>query len=965
MKRKILSLLLALCLVVGMVPLAASAENGDTTVITIADKTGTYSTLQEAYNAAEDGDTLIFSAGTFDTTLGNPADRNSQTIQKAINLRGSSEGETIFEGYLKIAGYSTSSEKDGSEEEQVPITISNITFKPKEGESNNFGLYFGNGWNTTAKMNYWVLNVLDCKFENWQYAVCLQGGKGSETGGCDTSNNTLSIRGNQFDNVFCAVSIAEGAGYLGSDSEIDPAVFAVQIFGSNMNCYYTSAALTAEPIKGVQLNGSWEAYVTTDEGGRKYDSLKNLIESATEATEINLATDVDLDSPIILETEDDITINGNGKTITFAGVDPCKTVFTAPAGSEVEGIPTGVTLNVNNVNFVGQGTNAGYAAIIGGNSYNTNVAFANCGFENLYCAVIANYQTKPENEENEYPSISITKSNFKDTTYGYSIDETTPGAAVDQVKPTFTDNTVGAGELVEAEPWFEVETKDGKVTKYNSFTSAFNAASEGDTIVLADDVTLTDKLTITKGITIDGAGHSISYEGEKAIQTGAFIEISGKGDDVTLENLTVNTNGEAKHGIQFYCVEGGKLDNVTVNGGFYTSVIVNGSKVEITSSVMNPDGGAYANIEYAMGSNVKEIPEITLSGVTGDTNKPLVYADKTTATNLKNSDDDIEENATQKEIADAINDKYLKGAEITLYYPAEPGEEPSIIPGTEIYTISFNANDGILGDSTITALTQNDGKVSVIPANPSRTGYTFTGWYTAASGGTKIDLESYTFAANTTLYAHWTKNSTPVYPSNPGGDDKPEEPEEPAFPFTDVKSPAWYYNAVKYVYENNLMAGTGDTTFDPEVSLTRAMTAQILYNLEGQPKVDEEATFSDMTEAPTWSVDAIAWAQDTGVVAGMGDNEFAPNAKVTREQFAQMMYNYAKYKKYDLTKTGDLSKFPDDGSVSDWAETAMSWANGNGLINGHEDSGLIDPAGNTIRGQAASIIMNFDKNVVK
>lgn len=184
-------------------------------------------------------------------------------------------------------------------------------------------------------------------------------------------------------------------------------------------------------------------------------------------------------------------------------------------------------------------------------------------------------------------------------------------------------------------------------------------------------------------------------------------------------------------------------------------------------------------------------------------------------------------------------------------------------------------------------------------------------------------------------------------------------------PFTDVKSTAWYYNAVKYVYENNLMAGTGDTTFDPEVSLTRAMTAQILYNLEGQPKVDEEATFSDMTEAPTWSVDAIAWAQDTGVVAGMGDNEFAPNAKVTREQFAQMMYNYAKYKKYDLTKTGDLSKFPDDGSVSDWAETAMSWANGNGLINGHEDSGLIDPAGNTIRGQAASIIMNFDLNVVK
>ena len=233
----------------------------------------------------------------------------------------------------------------------------------------------------------------------------------------------------------------------------------------------------------------------------------------------------------------------------------------------------------------------------------------------------------------------------------------------------------------------------------------------------------------------------------------------------------------------------------------------------------------------------------------------------------------------------------------------------------------------------------------------SQSGSSFTAAISAGAGYRNVGADnSYRF------------ERIPSTPVNPGGDD--DKPEEPAFPFTDVKSTAWYYNAVKYVYENNLMAGTGDTTFDPEVSLTRAMTAQILYNLEGQPKVDEEATFADMNEAPTWSVGAIAWAQDTGVVAGMGDNEFAPNAKVTREQFAQMMYNYAKYKKYDLTKTGDLSKFPDDGFVSDWAETAMSWANGNGLINGHEN-GTIDPKGSTIRAQAASIMANFDQNVAK
>lgn len=208
-------------------------------------------------------------------------------------------------------------------------------------------------------------------------------------------------------------------------------------------------------------------------------------------------------------------------------------------------------------------------------------------------------------------------------------------------------------------------------------------------------------------------------------------------------------------------------------------------------------------------------------------------------------------------------------------------------------------------------------------------------------------------------YTFTKKSSTPITPGA-GGDDNDED----EFPFVDVKSSAWYYEAVKYVYENSLMAGTSDTTFDPETKLTRAMAAQILYNLDGQPTVSGDATFTDMNAAPAWSFIAIAWAQDTGVVAGMGDGTFAPNDNVTREQFAQMMYNYAKYKEYDMTKTGDLSKFPDDESVSSWAETALSWANGNGLINGHDD-GTLAPQGNTIRGQAASILMNFDLNLVK
>ena len=183
-------------------------------------------------------------------------------------------------------------------------------------------------------------------------------------------------------------------------------------------------------------------------------------------------------------------------------------------------------------------------------------------------------------------------------------------------------------------------------------------------------------------------------------------------------------------------------------------------------------------------------------------------------------------------------------------------------------------------------------------------------------------------------------------------------------PFTDVNSDDWFLAAVQYVYENDRMAGTSSTTFQPEVNLTRAMAAQVLYNLEGQPAVTGDTTFTDAADAGDWAVKAITWAEQTGVVAGIGDGLFDPTANVTREEFAQMMYNYASYKEYDLTLEGDLSQFEDASAISGWAETAMSWANGSGLINGHDD-GTIDPQGTTTRAQAASILMRFDQNVVE
>lgn len=180
-------------------------------------------------------------------------------------------------------------------------------------------------------------------------------------------------------------------------------------------------------------------------------------------------------------------------------------------------------------------------------------------------------------------------------------------------------------------------------------------------------------------------------------------------------------------------------------------------------------------------------------------------------------------------------------------------------------------------------------------------------------------------------------------------------------PFTDLAEDAWYSGAVEYVYAHGLMRGMSETAFAPNTSLTRAQAVQILYNLEGQPVVSGTATFTD---AEHWAKSPIVWAQQTGVVDGYEDNSFRPENPISRQEFAQMMYNYAKYKGYDLTAKGNLDAFPDADKMGAWAEPALAWANGNKLINGHDD-GTLDPGGITIRAQAASILMRFDLNIVK
>lgn len=185
------------------------------------------------------------------------------------------------------------------------------------------------------------------------------------------------------------------------------------------------------------------------------------------------------------------------------------------------------------------------------------------------------------------------------------------------------------------------------------------------------------------------------------------------------------------------------------------------------------------------------------------------------------------------------------------------------------------------------------------------------------------------------------------------------------FPFTDVVAGTWYYGAAAYAYNNGLFAGMTPTTFAPNATMTRAMLVSVLWRLAGEPAPKAPNTFVDVPDG-AWYTDAVTWAAENGVVSGIGGSRFDPSGFVTREQTAEILYNYAHSKGYDVSARADLTVFPDAASVSGWAEEALSWANAAGLINGTVRDGqtILDPQGSASRAQVAMILMNYVEHVV-
>ena len=214
----------------------------------------------------------------------------------------------------------------------------------------------------------------------------------------------------------------------------------------------------------------------------------------------------------------------------------------------------------------------------------------------------------------------------------------------------------------------------------------------------------------------------------------------------------------------------------------------------------------------------------------------------------------------------------------------------------------------------------------------------------------------------TAVYTVTVNTAALPEPITPGVDNKkPALKPEVKLPFTDVSTSDWFYDDVAFVYKNGLFSGTDSRSFSPNASMTRAMLVTVLYRLEGEPTVTGRSSFTDVRSGAYYEKSVI-WAAANGIVTGTDSTSFSPDAKVTREQLAAILYRYAQYRKLDTDASAKLNSFTDADSVSAYASEALGWAVSEGLINGA--SGKLMPKGDATRAQVAAILHRFVKNVL-
>ena len=423
--------------------------------------------------------------------------------------------------------------------------------------------------------------------------------------------------------------------------------------------------------------------------------------------------------------------------------------------------------------------------------------------------------------------------------------------------------------------------------------------------------------------------NNMTLDATKGTNSVSYVMSNNCGDTV----ITGNTNITAKAGTKafdvYYWPSGDYPEGLRVTidknmTGTITGIVEYANDKQNTEYVdkakLNINGGNFVGSFNVSVSGGDAAPaSINVSGGSFSTPVAPKYLDESLKYQVKNGSTYTYYDTFENALAAAQNGAVIENVVQGL--------------GAENFTLTIDPANG----GEVKSVNAPSGSTFTLPT-VSKSGYAFLGWSDGVNtypAGTVITLTS-----NVTFTATWVRHPDTPYVPEP---EEPEEPEVPEFPFYDVPTSAWYYTAVKYVYDNKLMDGVDTYVFAPNDTLTRAMVWTIIARMSGV----------DTTGGNSWYAKAQEWV----ITNGISDGE-NPTAAITREEFVTMLWRLAGEPIY----TGDLSRVPDAGSISTWAQNAMLWSYATGLTEGDEN-GALTPLATATRAQAAAMIMRFCESV--
>ena len=526
---------------------------------------------------------------------------------------------------------------------------------------------------------------------------------------------------------------------------------------------------------------------------------------------------------------------------------------------------------------------------------------------------------------------------------------------------------------------------------YADFHEAMSEATSGNTVELLMDTTVNSWQQVwnLSDVTVNGNNHTLKVNAIESLQNHDTVFHSAGNNrfyNLTIDLSGIRTQSHAQGYKAICAAPGDSFERVKVISGEQVPVygiFVGGTDAENDAIYIR--NCSFTNCSYAIGAEptsgiASDLEKLEVTGCTFTNCNyvGILYAENVTfynnsvtsgRLNIMHGSQKVTNNIFDgtsriKFYADPAEfvknsisanscldvDEDVESVDIAMNYwgggaPSESqlGNAAGKVEGADEYYTSPNMDETnlcsltIIYDNGMPPSVEEDifeiGDIYGLPIAPSKAGYIFMGWY--YDGKTYQAEDTIVIKGDTVIRALWSA----LPDIEPGTPVVPDEPDVSDFPFTDVSVNAWYYEAVKYVYEKGIMNGTGRYDFSPNEPLTRAMIWTMLARLDG---VDTEGGNS-------WYAKAQEWATATGV--SDGEN---PTGEVTREQLITMLWRYAGSPTY----TADLSGYVDTADISSWAEQAMCWAVATGVIEGDENSALT-PKADTTRAQAAAMLMRF------